>query len=283
MRMRSVPLWLLAALSSAGCGSPTAREHFDQDVAPILENTCLSSVCHGVRPDAEIAGEVIDWSFFHVRLTGQGTIADLEQAYETAKGRINTREHPELSTFLQKPLSASAGGDPHLGGSQFSSRRHSDYRTIASWVAEETGGGEGDEELTDEERLFGDTVLPNLASRQCMNQSCHGAVAPFTNFAPPVVINDEPRFSKENARSGATGPRTKTTPLTLGFSVPSTRARSASAQVTMACTAGSSAPSTKNMSLPPRWAMPPSSMGRVFRTKRDKRGSPPKNRCMRAA
>jgi hypothetical protein len=194
--MRSVPLWLLAALSSAGCGSPTAREHFDQDVAPILENTCLSSVCHGVRPDAEIAGEVIDWSFFHVRLTGQGTIADLEQAYETAKGRINTREHPELSTFLQKPLSASAGGDPHLGGSQFSSRRHSDYRTIASWVAEETGGGEGDEELTDEERLFGDTVLPNLASRQCMNQSCHGAVAPFTNFAPPVVINDEPRFSK---------------------------------------------------------------------------------------
>lgn len=200
MRLRSVSLWLFAALSSAGCGAPSARERFDQDVAPILESSCLSSVCHGVRPDAEITGETIDWSFFHVRLTGSGTIADLGQAYLTVKGRINTQEHPQLSSFLQKPLSEAAGGDAHLGGSQFSNSRHRDYRTIADWIAEESGGGEGNEELSHEEQLFGDAVLPNLAARQCMNQSCHGAVAPFTNFAPPVVIDGAPTFSRARVK-----------------------------------------------------------------------------------
>ena len=60
----------------------------------------------------------------HVRLTGQGTIPDVEHAYETAKGLINTREHPELSTFLQKPLSASAGGESHQQGSPYPPRPH---------------------------------------------------------------------------------------------------------------------------------------------------------------
>src|SRR3989304_5988534 len=97
-------LWSALALPCAGCGAPSARERFDQDVAPILETTCLSSVCHGVRSDAEASGEVIDWTFFHVRLTGRGTIADLGQAYESARSRINTREHAEFSTLLRKPL-----------------------------------------------------------------------------------------------------------------------------------------------------------------------------------
>lgn len=162
----------------------------------MLETTCLSSVCHGVRPDAEASGEVIDWSFFHVRLTSRGTIADLGQAYASAKSRINTREHPELSTLLRKPLSVAAGGEPHLGGVQFPSRRHADYRVIADWIAEESGGAEGGEELSDEERLFGDTVLPSLASRQCMNQGCHGAAAPFTSFEPPALLDGGPTFSK---------------------------------------------------------------------------------------
>jgi len=196
MRVSPAPLWILLALAGVGCGSPSPREHFEEDVAPILEATCLSSVCHGVRPDAEVAGEVIDWSFFHVRLAGDGTIADLDQAYETVKRRINTTEHPELSTFLQKPLAVSAGGEHHIGGSQFSSRRHGDFRKIADWIAEESGGGEGLEALSDAEQLFADSVLPHLGARQCMNATCHGATAPFTAFAPPVVIDGEPVFSK---------------------------------------------------------------------------------------
>ncbi|MBI3201029.1 MAG: PD40 domain-containing protein [Myxococcales bacterium] len=200
MRVPPAPLWILLALTGAGCGSPSPREDFETDVAPILEATCLSSVCHGVRPDAEARGEVIDWSFFHVRLAGDGTIADLDQAYATVKGRINTTEHPELSTFLQKPLAVSAGGEHHVGGSQFSSRRHRDYRVIADWIAGESDGGEGREELTDTEQLFGDTVLPHLGARQCMNASCHGATAPFTAFAPPVMIDGAPVFSKAHVQ-----------------------------------------------------------------------------------
>lgn len=197
MPKASVSLCLCSALalSSAACGSPSAREKFDRDVAPVLETTCVATVCHGVSPDAEARGETIDWAFFHVRLTSSGTIADLGQAYETAKKRINTREHAELSTLLRKPLAMAAGGEPHIGGIQFSSRRHGDYRAIAEWIAEESDGGEGEVELSDEERLFGDTVLPNLANRQCMNQGCHGAAAPFTSFEPPAQTDAGPVFS----------------------------------------------------------------------------------------
>lgn len=195
-------LWPALALSATACGSPSARERFDHDVAPILEKTCLGSVCHGVTHDAEARGEVIDWSFFHVRLTERGTIADPSQAYEAAKRRINTREVAELSTLLRNPVAVAAGGVPHLGGVQFASRRHADYRTMLEWIREESDGGEGAEadELSDEERLFGDTVLPSLESRQCMNEGCHGVVAPFTNFEPPVVLSNGPVFSAAAVR-----------------------------------------------------------------------------------
>lgn len=199
MRKASASICLIA-LSCAGCGAPSARERFDRDVAPILESTCLSSVCHGVSPGAEAAGEVIDWSFFHVHTTRRGAIADLGQAYESAKSRINTLEHPELSTLLRKPLALAAGGEPHLGGVQLASRRHADYRAIAEWIAEESGGGEGAEALSAEEQLFGDTVLPALSSRQCMNQGCHGATAPFTGFEPPLILDGGPVFSRAQVK-----------------------------------------------------------------------------------
>lgn len=193
---------LALAVGALGCGSPSARERFDSDVAPLLEKTCLAAACHGVLPDAEARGETVDFSRFYVRVTARGRIADPEAAYLAAKRRINTLELPEHSTLLEKPLARSAGGTPHLGGVQLASRQAPGYRAIRRWIAEESGGGEGErvEELPDTMRLFATTVLPELALRQCTNESCHGAFAPFTSFEPPVALNGELDFDAHAIR-----------------------------------------------------------------------------------
>lgn len=182
---------------ATACGSPSPREVFVQDVVPLLEQNCLSSACHGVAPDAEARGEVVDFSFFFVRIRHDGTVADNEQAYERAKSRINTLEPGEFSSLLRKPLALEAGGEHHAGGHEFPKTDDPRYRILLDWIASETGGGEGrrPEELTDNQRLFMDDVLPLLATRQCMNQTCHGSVAPFTNFEPPISLHGATRFS----------------------------------------------------------------------------------------
>jgi hypothetical protein len=156
-----------------------------------------------VLPDAEARGEVIDWSFFHLRVAPDGTLADLEQAYANTKGRINTHEHAAFSSLLRKPLAAERGGAPHLGGAQFATERADDYRALFEWIEREHHGAEGRprDTLPPLQQQFARDVLPVLASRQCLNGPCHGGAAPFTHFEPPVVVNGEPRFSSEAVES----------------------------------------------------------------------------------
>lgn len=200
---RSLGLALLGGIVAMGCSDRAAREQFDEDVVPVLEQNCLGSTCHGVSPWAEAEGDVIDWDFFHVRVNGDGTIASYEQAYAATKSRINTAEHGAFSTLVRKPLSSDVGGLVHLGGVQFPNRESDAYRTLMDWIAAETGGGEGEDpgELTELERQFGQEVLPHLSTFQCMNASCHGPFAPFTHFDAPIDVEGEPRFSVEATRA----------------------------------------------------------------------------------
>jgi hypothetical protein len=186
----------IASLAIVACGDPSPRDQFAQDVLPLLESSCLATACHGVAIGAEDDGEVIDWSYFHVRVDDDLRAVDVDAAYEAAKGRINTTEPAELSTLLRKPLAVMAGGDIHGGGEQWRSTDGADYRTVLQWARAESDGGEGGsiDELTPNQQLFADEVLPHLAVRQCMNQACHGPFAPFTAFAPPVMIEGEPVF-----------------------------------------------------------------------------------------
>ncbi len=180
-------LVLLAACDGGG-------DRFEDQVVPLLESRCLSAACHGVLPDAEAGGEYIDWSFFFVRIDERGRVIDPAAARATALGRADTRV-PALSTLLRKPLATEAGGQQHLGGVQFAGTGDDGYRVLHDWLAGESGGGEGTEELTALEQRFGDEVLPHLAARQCMNAACHGPTAPFTGFDAPVIIDGAPVFS----------------------------------------------------------------------------------------
>lgn len=194
--MSSFRTAIVAALAVAACGDPSPRDRFERDVLPLLETSCLATACHGVAIGAEDDGQVIDWSYFHVRVDDDLRAVDTGAAYDAAKSRINTLEPAELSSLLRKPLAVAAGGDVHGGGEQWRSVSTDDYAAVLDWIRVESGGGEGRslDELTPNQQLFADDVLPHLAVRQCMNQACHGPFAPFTAFTPPVVIDGEPVF-----------------------------------------------------------------------------------------
>ncbi len=195
------------ALLVVSCGPAGPRERFESDVVPILEGYCLAGACHGVLPDAEARGEVINWEFFHIRVHEDLRIVDVDEAYEMVKSRINTIERAEFSSLLRKPLAPSAGGLIHRGGEQFAHGGTAPYRQLLAWIESESGGGEGADraELTANEERFASEVLPHLAARQCLNQSCHGPTAPFTSFEPPLEIDGQSLFSvaamRKNYRS----------------------------------------------------------------------------------
>jgi Hydrazine synthase alpha subunit middle domain len=209
--VRTPHLLALAVVSPllAGCSEPTPRQRFEEDVVPVLEGHCAASSCHGVSPLAEAQGEIIDWTFLHFAVHEDGTIADIDAAYEAAKSRINTVEHPQLSSLLRKPLAADRGGLVHLGGTQFRDRTTEPYERVLDWIGAENEGGEGAplSSLTPLQRQFARDVLPELAARQCMNAACHGAFAPFTSFAAPVVIDGAPVFSVAAIRDNYTTAR----------------------------------------------------------------------------
>lgn len=191
------------AISLAACPGPDGRDRFERDVVPVLEQYCLSTACHGVAPDAEQRGEVIDWSFFHVRVATDGTVADTDDAYAIARSRINTVERGELSSLVRKPLAVAAGGTVHAGGDQFRSLDDPALRVLLDWIATESDGGEGEprDALAPLQQQFADEVLPHLAALQCMNQACHGEVAPFTAFQPPMMLDGAPVFSTAAIRA----------------------------------------------------------------------------------
>jgi len=200
MRVASPLLLAFIAFGITACTPPSGRDRFESEVAPELERSCLSSACHGVDPNAEKNGEVIEWSHFNVRIDSLGRIADMDQAYAISKSRINTIEHPEFSSLLRKPLASEAGGTFHAGGDVFRRREDPGYDTIKHWIAMEEGGGEGGsvDDLSENQKLFAQTVLPRLDARQCSTSACHGPVAPFTAFESAMMIDGGPAFSHES-------------------------------------------------------------------------------------
>lgn len=165
----------LLGLLIVGCTAPEGpRATFDRRVAPILADRCAAPACHGVAPGAEAAGEVIDWTRFHLPVDARGRLSDLDRAYAAAKRCITTADAPAFSTLLRKPLATSFGGLPHLGRDNFPSVDDPAYATVLDWIAEEVDGGEDQPPLMPAEQQFADTVQPALVAGMCTNAACHG-------------------------------------------------------------------------------------------------------------
>ncbi len=195
LSLACLPAMVLAL--SPSCARTTPRDRFERSVLPLIEGRCASTACHGVAEDAEARGEVIDWHYFHVRVSAHGRVVDIGGAYDNVRARIDTSGTPELSTFLRKPLATAHGGITHAGGVVFATRDDPAYQTIRGWIAEETSGGESGrlEDLPPNTQRFARDVLPLLANKQCMNSGCHASPAPFTSFEPPIELDGALRFS----------------------------------------------------------------------------------------
>ncbi len=187
---------ITALLSVGACGSGT-NDSFATTVVPYIEKNCLSTRCHGVALGAEADGEVINWEFFFIEVSEDGKATDRTALRENLLRRINTTERAEFSSLVRKPLAVDKGGELHLGGVQFPTTEEAGYRLLVDWIKDQSGGGEGHtyDELSTEQQFFAENILPALSSRQCMNQACHGLIAPFTSFATPITLDGVPVFS----------------------------------------------------------------------------------------
>lgn len=184
---RPPPLYVLASLGAVLTGCSTdGRSIFDAEVVPILERSCAASTCHGVPPDAEARGEVIDRDRFFVDTDGRA-LTDLDAAYAASLERIDAADLPVNSTLIRKPLAAAFGGLPHAGGENLLSLRDPDVEALLRWIDAEPQGGEDPEPLDALEQLFADEVQPVLLAMGCATAGCHGldASIPFRLDAGP--------------------------------------------------------------------------------------------------
>ncbi len=200
----------MTLLACAGSAEDTPREHFDEAVLPILEAGCAQSTCHGVT-EADGHEDLFGGRFLGLPVDDEGRIAGAERgdgAYASALQFIDTEAaDPRDSSLIRKVLSAALGGEVHDGGVSIESLEAPAYLAIARWIELEEGGGEGvpEEELSDLERLFRQTVAPVLSEKRCMTGNCHGPkallstlrqAAPFDGTLSPVRA----RKNRGNAR-----------------------------------------------------------------------------------
>ena len=186
---RRLRAWsFIAALAglAAACGEPTAVERFAEDVAPVLENRCASTTCHGVAEDAEERGEHIDWSLFFVRVDRNGKLTDVAAAMKAALRARAGEPDPAFTPLLRKPLGVVFGGLPHHGRDNFYSPEDPAYVAVAQWL-ESVADDVPEKHLTPDEQLFADTAQPALDAAMCGNANCHGPRAPVPFRLDPGI------------------------------------------------------------------------------------------------
>ncbi len=167
------------SIAVAAC-APDAVDGFEGGAAPVLEQRCTSTVCHGVGP-----GE--DWpegEGLYFRVDRDGLLTDLVAAREAAVSRIVTEAPAVLSTLVRVPLAPEHGGGPHAGGTLFADPDDPALRALLRWIELEPDGTGGEDlTLTDLEWQFAEEVLPTLVNR-CAFGGCHGPTdTAFTAFA----------------------------------------------------------------------------------------------------
>jgi len=132
---------------------------FRDQVQPVLE-ACNSGNCHGA-PQAD----------FYITCGDD----DDQLAFNFAQAWSFVDDPVGQSQLLQVPLAVSAGGLPHTGGDQLSSRTDPDYQAIADWAASvgKIEFGDGDPG----KQFFADHVQPLLITRGCSFPACHSPAA----------------------------------------------------------------------------------------------------------
>ncbi len=151
----SVPSGFSAAPYTA---NPNFGE-FKSQVQPLLR-TCAGSACHGAAQ-----------SDFYVTCGDD----DTQVAFNFAQAWAFVAEPVDDSQILRVPLAVKAGGLPHSGGDQMSSRSDPKYLAVRSWAekVKRVQFGQGDPG----KQFFADHVQPILLQRGCSFEACHSPAA----------------------------------------------------------------------------------------------------------
>lgn len=132
---------------------------FKSDVQPVLKG-CNGNACHGA-PQSD----------FYITCGDD----DTQIAFNFSQSWAFVANPVDDSQFLRVPLALKAGGLPHTGGDQLSSRTEGRYTALRDWAAKvgplDFGAGDSGK------RFFADNVQPILLQRGCAFQACHSPSA----------------------------------------------------------------------------------------------------------
>jgi WD40-like Beta Propeller Repeat len=132
---------------------------FRSEVQPVLSG-CAGNACHGA-PQSD----------FYITCGSD----DTQLAFNFSQSWAFVATPVDDSQLLRVPLAVTAGGLPHTGGDQLSSRSDARYAALRDWATKvgplEFGAGEPGK------RFFADNVQPILLSRGCSFQACHSPSA----------------------------------------------------------------------------------------------------------
>lgn len=138
--------------------NPTFAQ-FKSEVQPVLKG-CGGNACHGA-PQSD----------FYITCGDD----DTQLAYNFSQAWAFVANPVEDSQLLRVPLALKAGGLPHTGGDQLTSRTDAKYTAMRDWAAKvgPLDFGAGD----DGKRFFADNVQPLLLQRGCAFEACHSPSA----------------------------------------------------------------------------------------------------------
>ncbi|MFK7988722.1 MAG: TolB family protein [Sandaracinaceae bacterium] len=155
------PLYDPSANFSAQYGAFYQR--FNDEVAPVLQETCAGSSCHG--------STIAD-----LFLTCGET--DAERHWNFWVSIQHMTAPASTSGFLRRPLSTFRGGVFHEGGNVFGSADDPGYQTLFQWTtdfvdAHPEGVAPPTEGISAGLQYFADRVQPVLVRKGCMFLNCH--------------------------------------------------------------------------------------------------------------
>jgi hypothetical protein len=131
---------------------------FKARVNPVLGKSCAASNCHGAAPNS-------------LHLTCGTSPEQVRWNYFAAQDYVST--DPPLSEIVRRPLSVSAGGTYHEGGTIFSGTSDAGYQALLDWASEK--GGPTNLDTSSGFEFFTDRVQPLLVRRGCMMLGCHSS------------------------------------------------------------------------------------------------------------
>ncbi len=151
---------------------------FQNQANRVLGASCAASNCHGAGSNSlhltcGSTPEQLRWNYFAVRDYVSTVPSFCAQPNLNVEQVDECRAAAARSEILRRPLSVSAGGTYHEGGTVFPGTSDPDYRALLDWATDKGGPTTVDD--SEGFVTFTERVQPMLVRRGCMMLGCHSS------------------------------------------------------------------------------------------------------------